>query len=117
MTWRRTSPSWTSPGDKELRGPAQSDYRGQAAPGAPARSRCGGGSNKDDEHKPRGKNRRSKGGRYKRDFGVPKDSRIVKHAGGDCDYGYNAHTAVGETAQIVVAAELSNNAADPISHR
>jgi len=36
----------------------------------------------------------------------------MKRAGGGFDYGYNAHTAVDETAQIVVAAELSNNAAD-----
>jgi transposase len=80
------------------------------------------GRSKDDERKPRDKNGRPKGGRYKRDFGVPKDSaqesftdadsRIMKRAGGGFDYGYNAHTAVDETAQIVVAAELSNNAAD-----
>ncbi len=36
----------------------------------------------------------------------------MKRAGGGFDYGYNAHTAVDETAQIVVAAELSNNASD-----
>lgn len=36
----------------------------------------------------------------------------MKRAGGGYDYSYNAHTAVDETAQIVVAAELSNNAAD-----
>ena len=40
------------------------------------------------------------------------DSRIMKRAGGGYDYSYNAHTAVDETAQIVVAAELSNNASD-----
>ncbi len=40
------------------------------------------------------------------------DSRIMKRAGGGYDYSYNAHTAVDETAQIVVAAELTNNAAD-----
>jgi transposase len=80
------------------------------------------GRSKDDERKPRDKNGKPKGGRYKRDFGVPKDSaqesftdtdsRIMKRAGGGFDYGYNAHTAVDETAQIVVAAELVNNAAD-----
>lgn len=80
------------------------------------------GRSKDDERKPRDKNGKPKGGRYKRDFGVPKDSaqesftdtqsRIMKRAGGGFDYGYNAHTAVDETAQIVVAAELSNNASD-----
>ncbi len=80
------------------------------------------GRSKDDERKPRDKDGKPKGGRYKRDFGVPKenaqesftdtDSRVVKRAGGGFDYGYNAHTAVDETAQIVVAAELNNNAAD-----
>lgn len=60
-----------------------------------------------------------------RDFGVPKDSaqesftdtdsRIMKRSGGGAyDYGYNVHTAVDETAQFVVAAELSNNAADSV---
>lgn len=80
------------------------------------------GRSQDDERKPRDKHGRPKGGRYKRDFGVPKDSaqesftdtdsRIMKRAGGGYDYGYNAHTAVDETAQIVVAAELGNNASD-----
>ncbi len=31
---------------------------------------------------------------------------------GGYDYGYNAHTAVDEAAQLVVAAELTNSAAD-----
>lgn len=80
------------------------------------------GRNKDDQRKPRDKDGKPKGGRYKRDFGVPKDnaqesftdtdSRIMKRAGGGYDYSYNAHTAVDEAAQIVVAAELSNTAAD-----
>lgn len=80
------------------------------------------GRSEDDQRKPRDKDGKPKGGRYKRDFGVPKDSaqesftdtdsRIMKRAGGGYDYSYNAHTAVDETAQIVVAAELSNNAAD-----
>jgi hypothetical protein len=80
------------------------------------------GRSADDERKPRDKDGKPKGGRYKRDFGVPKDSaqesftdtdsRIMKRSGGGYDYGYNAHTAVDEAAQIVVAAELSNNAAD-----
>ena len=80
------------------------------------------GRSKDDQRKPRDKDGKPKGGRYKRDFGVPKDSaqesftdtdsRIMKRAGGGYDYSYNAHTAVDETAQIVVAAELTNNAAD-----
>ena len=80
------------------------------------------GRSQGDQRKPRDKDGKPKGGRYKRDFGVPKesaqesftdkDSRIMKRAGGGYDYSYNAHTAVDETAQIVVAAELSNNAAD-----
>ncbi|OGB13557.1 MAG: transposase [Burkholderiales bacterium RIFCSPHIGHO2_12_FULL_67_38] len=80
------------------------------------------GRSQDDQRKPRDKDGRPKGGRYKRDFGVPKDSaqesftdtdsRIMKRAGGGYDYSYNAHTAVDEAAQIVMAAELTNNAAD-----
>lgn len=80
------------------------------------------GRSQDDERKPRDKNGKPKGGRYKRDFGVPKDSaqesftdtdsRIMKCAAGGFDYGYNAQTAVDGSAQIVVAAELSNNAAE-----
>ena len=91
------------------------EHRQQEADAARGRSH-------DDERKPRDKDGNPKGGRYKRDFGIPKDSaqesftdtdsRIMKRAGGGFDYGYNAHTAVDETAQIVVAAELSNNAAD-----
>ena len=63
-----------------------------------------------------------RGGRYKREFGVPEpkaqdnftdpDSRIMKRAGGGFDASYNAQTAVDDTAHIIVAAELSNNAAD-----
>jgi transposase len=82
-----------------------------------ARGRC-----PDDQRKPRDKDGRPKGGRYKRDFGIPEDSaqesftdtdsRIMKRTSGGYDYSYNAHTAVDEAAQIVVAAELTNNAAD-----
>ena len=36
----------------------------------------------------------------------------MKRSGGGCDYAYNAHTVVDEAAQILVAAELGNNAAD-----
>jgi len=63
-----------------------------------------------------------RGGKYQREFGVPAptdqesftdpDSRIMKHAGGSFEQSYNAHTAVDATHQIVVAAELTNNAAD-----
>lgn len=81
------------------------------------------GRNHDDGRKPQGKDGKPTGGRpFKRDFGVPKDnaresftdtdSRIMKRAGGGYDYAYNAHTAVDEKAQIVVAAELNKNAAD-----
>lgn len=61
-----------------------------------------------------------RGGRYKREFGVPEDkaqdnftdpdSRII--AGGGFDASYNAQTAVDDAAHIIVAAELTNNASD-----
>ncbi len=80
------------------------------------------GRDPDDQNKPRGKDGKPKGGRYKRDFGVPKDaaqenftdpdSRIMKRAGGGFDAGYNAQTAVDDTAHIIVAAELTNKASD-----
>lgn len=56
---------------------------------------------------------------YKREFGIPKpkaqensadpQSRIMKRAGGGFDYCYNGHTAVDDTAHIIVAAELTNS--------
>ncbi|RYF69476.1 MAG: IS1182 family transposase [Comamonadaceae bacterium] len=80
------------------------------------------GRDQDDDRKPRGQDGKPKGGRYKREFGVPKDSdqdsftdpdsRVMKRAGGGFDYSYNAQTAVDETAHIIVAAELTNMAAD-----
>jgi len=80
------------------------------------------GRNPDDECKPRDDDGNPKGGRYKREFGVPEptaqdnftdpDSRIMKRAGGGFDASYNAQTAVDEHARIIVAAELGNNAAD-----
>ena len=70
---------------------------------------------RDPDDKPRG-------GRYKREFGVPEDkaqdnftdpdSRIMKRAGGGFDASYNAQTAVDETAHIIVAAELTNCSSD-----
>jgi transposase len=70
---------------------------------------------RDPDDKPRG-------GRYKREFGVPKDSaqdnftdpdsRIMKRAGGGFDASYNAQTAVDEKAHIIVAAELTNCGSD-----
>lgn len=80
------------------------------------------GRDQDDGRKPRGKDGKPKGGRYKREFGVPQDksqesftdpdSRVMKRAGGGFDYSYNAQTAVDQTAHIIVAAELTNMAAD-----
>lgn len=80
------------------------------------------GRSDDDDRKPRGKDGKPKGGRYKRDFGVPKenaqesftdsDSRIMKRAGGGFDQSYNAQTAVDECAHIIIAAEVTNVAAD-----
>ncbi len=81
------------------------------------------GRSNDDDQKPRGKDGKPKpGGRYKRPFGVPRDkdqdnftdpdSRIMQRAGGGFDPSYNAQTAVDDTAHIIVAAELINNAAD-----
>ena len=80
------------------------------------------GRDQDDGRKPRGKDGKPKGGRYKREFGMPKDtaqesftdpdSRVMKRAGGGFDYSYNAQTAVDEKAHIIVAAELTNMAAD-----
>ena len=70
---------------------------------------------RDPDDKPRG-------GRYKREFGVPEDkaqenftdpdSRIMKRAGGGFDPSYNAQTAVDEAAHIIVAAELTNCSSD-----
>lgn len=80
------------------------------------------GRSEGDDRKPRDKDGKPKGGRYKREFGVPKDdaqesftdsdSRIMKRAGGGFDQSYNAQTAVDETAHIIVAAEVNNVAAD-----
>jgi transposase len=63
-----------------------------------------------------------RGGRYKREFGVPEDkaqdnftdpdSRIMKRSGGGFDPAYNAQTAVDKAAHIIVAAELDNVAPD-----
>jgi transposase len=80
------------------------------------------GRSPDDDRRPRGPDGTPRGGRYKREFGVPADSdqdsfsdpdsRIMKHAGGGFEQSYNAHTAVDAEQQIIVAAELSANAAD-----
>jgi len=80
------------------------------------------GRDPDDENKPRGKDGKPKGGRYLREFGVPKDtaqenftdpdSRIMPRAGGGFDASYNAQTAVDDAAHIIVAAELTNCSSD-----
>jgi transposase len=82
------------------------------------------GRSADDDRRPRHPDGTPKrgGNKYKREFGVPAptdqesftdpDSRIMKHAGGSFEQSYNAHTAVDAAHQIIVAAELANNAAD-----
>jgi transposase len=80
------------------------------------------GRSDDDDRRPKGKDGKTRGGRYKREFGTPEDSaqnnftdpdsRIMKRAGGGYDASYNAQTAVDDTAHIIVAAELTNNASD-----
>jgi hypothetical protein len=81
------------------------------------------GRTPDDEHKPRDKDGKPKGGKpYQRDFGVPApkaqdsftdpESRIMKRAGGGFDYSYNAQTAVDEAAHIIVAAKVVNTSSD-----
>ena len=76
----------------------------------------------DDDTPPDGGDKPKKKSRFKYKFGEPKpnaqesftdpESRIMKHAGGGFDYSYNAQAAVDDTAHIIVAAELSNCAAD-----
>jgi len=81
------------------------------------------GRTPDDERRPRDPDGTPKRGpSYKREFGTPKpdaqenftdtDSRIMKRTGGGFDYSYNAYAAVDDQAHIIVAAELTNNAAD-----
>ena len=81
------------------------------------------GRTPDDERRGRGPDGTpGKGPRYKHEFGTPKpeaqesftdtDSRVMKRSGGGFDYSYNAFAAVDDQAHIIVAAELTNNAAD-----
>jgi transposase len=76
-----------------------------------------------DERQPRHPDGAPKRGRrYNREFGQPADkqqdnftdpdSRIMKCAGGAFEQCYNAQTAVDAQQQIIVAAELTNSAAD-----
>lgn len=41
------------------------------------------------------------------------DSRMMKRRNGGYDFAYNVHTAIDNTLHIIIAAELTNNAADP----
>ena len=76
----------------------------------------------DDAAPPGGPGKPGKKSRFKYKFGEPKpdaqenftdpESRIMKRSGGGFDYAYNAQAAVDETAHIIVAAELTNSAAD-----
>jgi transposase len=81
------------------------------------------GRSPDEGRKPPGEDGKARPGRpYKRAFGVPDDkaqesftdpdSRVMKRAGGGFDFQFNAQTAVDRAAHIVVAAELTNIAAD-----
>ena len=80
------------------------------------------GRSEGNECKSRDQDGKPTGGRFKREFGVPEpeaqdnftdpDSRIMKRAGGGFDASYHAQTAVDDPAHIIVAAELTNNAAD-----
>ena len=80
------------------------------------------GRSEGDDRRPRDEDGKPTGGRYSREFGVPEPtaqdnftdphSRIMKRAGGGFDASYNAQTAVDDTAHIIIAAELGNNASD-----
>ncbi len=81
------------------------------------------GRSEGDERRPRHPDGTPKRGRaFKREFGVPKDdaqesftdpdSRIMKHGNGAFEQSFNGHTAVDAHKHIIVAAELSQNAAD-----
>jgi len=80
------------------------------------------GRSSDDDTPPGGAGKPKKKSRFKYKFGEPKptaqenftdpDSRIMPRAGGGFDYSYNAQAAVDDTAHIIIAAELTNSAAD-----
>jgi hypothetical protein len=117
-------PDWTSRprSSGARRGSRPSPKRASAWSSASAMPTSSAGRSADDECKPRDEDGNPKGGRYKREFGVPEPkaqdnftdpaSRIMKRAGGGFDASYNAQTAVDDTAHIIVAAEVGNNAAD-----
>jgi hypothetical protein len=89
---------------------------------ASAKQTCGAGASKMTNASRRDRDGKPKGGRYKRDFGIPEDkaqenftdpdSRIMKRAGGGFDAAYNGQLAVDEAQHITVAAELTNVASD-----
>lgn len=80
------------------------------------------GRSDDDDKKPRPDGKPKRGGPYKQPFGVPEDktqdnftdpdSRIMQHAGGGFEASFNGQLAVDDSAHIIVAAELINNASD-----
>jgi len=81
------------------------------------------GRDDDDDQQPRHPDgRRKRGPKYKRKFGIPEDkaqesftdpdSRIMKHSSGAYQQSYNAQSAVDAEQLIIVAAELTQNAAD-----
>ncbi|MGX6564750.1 IS1182 family transposase [Cupriavidus necator] len=81
------------------------------------------GRSENDGRRPRHPDGSDKGGgSYKREFGMPDDrdqesftdpdSRIMKHASGGFEQSYNGYTAVDAAHQFIVAAELTNCAAD-----
>ncbi|MFK8083051.1 MAG: IS1182 family transposase [Granulosicoccus sp.] len=81
------------------------------------------GRSEDDDQQPRNPDGSTKRGpKYKREFGTPEDkaqenftdpdSRIMKHGNGAFEQSYNGQTAVDAENQIIVAAELTQNAAD-----
>lgn len=80
------------------------------------------GRSNGDVRRPRSADGKPRGDRHQRGFGVPEpkaqenftdpDSQIMKRAGGGFDSSHNAQTAVDDTAYIIVAAELGNNAVD-----
>lgn len=75
----------------------------------------------EDDHKPENRGGRT-GPNFKREFGIPDDkkqenftdpeSRIMKTSTNGFQQSYNAQAAVDEEAQIIVAADVGDNAAD-----
>jgi transposase/IS5 family transposase len=80
------------------------------------------GRTPNDERKPRDKDGRPKGGKYKRDFGVPEssaqesftdpDSRIMPHRGGGFEQSYNCQAGVDRDSHLIVAISTGNSPSD-----